>query len=267
MGVLNSTPDSFSDGGRYLRPADARQRVSQLLAEGADLLDLGAESSRPGSEEVPAEVQIARLTPALEAATEQGAFVSIDTTNPVVAGHCLARGARMINDVSCLRQPELAKAAAAHNAWLVLSHSRAPMAQMAGFSQWPDDAYADIVHEVMEDWGTALDRAEREGLSKDRLVFDPGFGFSKNAHHSFELLTRLEEFRALGVPILTGPGRKSFIAAVDGSPPEKRLGGTIAACIASARAGADLVRVHDVAEVKQALLVWYRTLALETGGS
>jgi dihydropteroate synthase len=261
MGIVNLTPDSFYDGGRHLDPNAARLRIDAMLERGADLLDLGAESSRPGSHPVPAAEQIRRLEPALGHALAVGARVSVDTTSPEVAQFALGRGAQIVNDVSCLRDAELARVCAAHGAWLVIMHSRRPMAEMTGFSQWPDDAYADIVQDVRRDWGLAAERAVQAGMAPSKLIFDPGFGFSKNARHSYELLARLSEFRSLGVPILSGPSRKSFLASVDGSPPEARLGGTIAACLASARAGADVLRVHDVHEVRQALAVWSRAEA------
>ena len=258
MGVLNVTPDSFFDGGEYLDGESAAQRVETLIHEGADIIDIGAESSRPGSRVVPAVEQIQRLEPVLVKAVARGVFVSVDTTDAEVAEYCLARGARMINDVSCLSQPKLASATAAVGGWLVLNHSRTPMSEMSGFSQWPDDDYTDIVEDVMMDWGQASARAVAAGMQADRLVFDPGLGFSKNARHCFEILGRLSEFHALGVPTLVGPGRKSFIADVDGSPPGERLGGTVAACLSSANAGAAVLRVHDVAAVRQALGVWQR---------
>ncbi len=256
MGVVNVTPDSFFDGGRYLSPEEARLRVDQVLEAGADIVDIGAESTKPGSPEVAAREQLTRLSTALEHALDRGAFVSVDTMNTEVAAACLARGAHMINDVSCLRDPELAAVAAEHHAFLVITHSRVPMSQMAGFSQWPDDDYADIVQDVLADWGRAAETAMRAGVRKEKLIFDPGIGFAKNARHCFELLSRLREFTSLGVGILSGPSRKSFIADIDGSSASERLGGTIAACLLSAENGADVLRVHDVAEVRQAIGVW-----------
>lgn len=260
MGILNLTPDSFYDGGRHQHRVE--ERVAELLARGADLLDLGAESTKPGSPEVPAEEQWKRLEPALEVALESRAFVSIDTMSPAVAERCLVRGAHLINDVSCLRDPELARVAAAHDAWLVLSHSRGSMSEMGGFSHWPDDGYDDIVEDVKSDWGEARERAMQAGMRPERLIFDPGIGFSKNARHCFELLARLDEFRSLQAPMLVGPSRKSFIAALDESFPGDRLGGSIAACLACAQAGANVLRVHDVFEVRQALRVWHHLQGL-----
>lgn len=258
MAVVNVTPDSFYDGGRYVDNPQVESRITQVLNEGADIIDIGAESSRPGAPVVAPEEQLRRLHRALTFALEKNALVSIDTTSPLVARECAALGAHLINDVSCLREPGLANAAAEFGAHLVITHSRAPMAQMSGYSVWPDDDYsADVVAAVRADWERAAATALAEGLGRDRLIFDPGFGFSKNARHSFELLGRLDEFGSLGVPILSGPGRKSFLAHFDGAPPSARLGGTIAASVISVQRGARIVRVHDVQETVQALSVHY----------
>jgi dihydropteroate synthase len=255
MGVLNATPDSFSDGGRYYQAEAARAHVDRLLDEGADLIDVGGESSRPGAEPVAAEEQIRRIGPALAHAVERGALVSIDTTSPEVAEHALRHGARVVNDVSCLANPELATVTARHGAVLILMHSREPMSTLRGFSCYPDDAYGDVVADVAAEWRGARDRALERGMPEDDVWLDPGLGFAKNARHSFELLRRLSELVAQGAPVVVGPSRKSFISAVDESPPSERLGGTIAACLHAARAGAQVLRVHDVAPVRQALAV------------
>jgi dihydropteroate synthase len=258
MGVVNTTPDSFFDGGRALSAADARRRVDDLVAEGADIIDIGAESSKPGSPLVAADVQLARLLPALERALERGVWTSVDTTSAEVARVALAKGAHILNDVSGLRDERLAQLARDHDACLVITHCRAPMSQMTGFSEWPDDDYADIVEEVKVDWGRSRDRAMQLGLPRENLIFDPGFGYSKNARHCFELLARLSEFGSLDAPILSGPGRKSFIGSIDGSAPADRLGGTVAAALLSAQRGAHVVRVHDVRDVRQAFGVLAR---------
>lgn len=255
MGVLNATPDSFFDGGRYLERGQQLARVRQLVSHGADIVDVGAESSRPGAPTVPAGEQLRRIGDSIRVAVELGCVVSIDTTSPEVAAAAAQMGAQLINDISCLRDPGLARVAAEHGIHLAITHSRAPMEQMRGFSQWPDDDYADIVRDVARDWERARDQAISMGLSADQILFDPGLGFSKNARHSLAALGRLAEFRALNAPILVGPGRKSFIAAVDPSPPEDRLGGTIAASLLAVQNGADIVRVHDLKEVRQALRV------------
>jgi dihydropteroate synthase len=253
MGVLNCTPDSFSDGGRYLAGSDAVARVDSILAEGADLVDIGGESSRPGSQPVPPDEQIARVGPALRHALDRGALVSIDTTSPEVANHVLRLGAHVVNDVSCLGDVELARVAARHGAALVLMHAREPMSQMPGFSVYPDDAYGNVVGDVLREWRAARERAVAAGLPPEAVLLDPGLGFGKNARHSLELLARLDELRNEGTAVVVGPSRKSFIAARDGSPPEQRLGGTIAACVLAVQRGASVLRIHDVSAVRQAL--------------
>lgn len=261
MAVVNVTPDSFYDGGRYQDNDRVEARITQVLKEGADIVDLGAESSRPGALPVAPEEQLRRLDRALRFALERNALVSIDTTSPQVARVCAALGAHVVNDVSCLRDADLANAAAEFDAHLVITHSRAPMAEMTGFSVWPDDAYGtDIVATVKLEWAKAAATAAEMGLARSRLIFDPGFGFSKNARHSYELLGRLDEFQSLGAPVLSGPGRKSFLAHFDGAPASARLGGTIAASMISVQRGARIVRVHDVQETVQALSVYYASL-------
>ena len=266
MGVLNATPDSFSDGGRFDTGAQAEARIEALLQQGADILDIGAESTRPGSQAVDAQQQIDRAKPAVAHAVSLGAGVSIDTTDPEVADHMLSLGARIVNDVSCGANPELAHVTASHGASLVLMHSRAPQSDMSGFSEWPDDDYDDVTAEVSAELRIAADRAINAGVSPNDIAIDPGFGFSKNARHCFEILARLRELRNLGYALLVGPGRKSFIASVDPSGPGERLGGTIAAWLVAAERGAAIVRVHDVREVRQALAVIDRTGAVRTSG-
>lgn len=258
MAVVNVTPDSFYDGGKYTDDARVRERIDQVLSEGADLIDIGAESSRPGAAAIPAGEQLRRLDFGLRHALDVGALVSIDTTDAVVARRCGTLGACLINDVSCLRQPDLARAVAEVGAALVITHSRKPMAEMRGYSSWPDADYGpDVVASVMRDWSAAAEVAHSAGLSRNDLIFDPGFGFSKNARHCYELLGRLREFEALGCPILSGPGRKSFLAHFDGASPDARLGGTIAASVISVQNGADILRVHDVQATIQALNILY----------
>ena len=254
MAVLNVTPDSFFDGGRYDAASSAARRIDQLLEDGADLLDIGAESTRPGAAAVPAEAQIARLEPALRHALTTGALVSVDTTSPVVARHVLSLGAHLINDVSCLADADLAHACAEHQAPLIIMHARGPAASMAGFSVYPDDGYENVVEDVRREWRRARARAVEAGLAEAEVYFDPGLGFAKNAQQSYALLGQLAQFCSEGL-IVVGPSRKSFIAAVDGTPPEQRLGGSVAACLLAVARGAAIVRVHDVREVRQALRV------------
>jgi dihydropteroate synthase len=259
MGIVNVTPDSFYDGGRFLDNHKAQLQIAELIEQGADIIDLGAESSRPGSQAVSASAQLERLQEPLTYALARGIPVSIDTTSPEVASHCLARGALLVNDVSCLRDPQLAAATSAHDAWLILMHSRSPMSEMTGFSVWPDDDYRDIVEDVSQDWGRARTRAIDMGVAASKIIFDPGLGFSKNARHSYELLQRLGEFKSLGAPIMSGASRKSFLSWQDQQPPANRLGGSIAAALLSVLNGADLLRVHDVFETRQALAILQAT--------
>ncbi|MEO6601850.1 MAG: dihydropteroate synthase [Polyangiaceae bacterium] len=254
MGVLNVTPDSFFDGGRYDGISSASRRIDQLLTEGADLIDIGAESTRPGAAAIPASEQLARLEPALRYALGTGLLISVDTTDPEVARSALRLGAHLINDVSCLADPDLARACAEHRAALIIMHARGAAASMSGFSVYPDSGYEDVVEDVRREWQSARSRAVRAGMSAEDVYFDPGIGFAKNAQQSYALLGRLATFQSEGL-IVVGPSRKSFIAAVDGSTPEQRLGGSIAACVLAAARGAAIVRVHDVREVRQALRV------------
>jgi dihydropteroate synthase len=265
MGILNVTPDSFFDGGRFLDPAAAAARLEAVVAEGADLIDIGAESTRPGSSPVPDAEQIDRIGHTIRQAASRGAVVSIDTTSARVAEHALREGACVINSVSLSEASDLGALAARSGAALVLMHSRGSMAEMRGFSLYEDDAYTDVVADVMRECKAAADRAIAAGLPREDLLLDPGLGFFKNAAQSLELCARLNELCALGFPIVVGPSRKSFIARAAlrcparGSdrpplaPPEQRLGGTIAAALLCAARGAAIVRVHDVAAVRQAL--------------
>lgn len=255
MGVVNTTPDSFYDGGKYVDPERAIELVDRLIGDGADIVDVGAESTRPGSTGVPADEQIRRLEPALRHAVARGVVVSVDTTLADVARHALSLGAHIVNDVSCLADPELARAAAERGAVLVLMHSREPMSTLRGYSEYPDDAYRDVVADVLSEWRAARDRAVSVGVPASRVWLDPGLGFAKNARQSFDLLRRLDVFTSEGVPVVVGPSRKSFITLVDAAPPAERLGGTIAACLHATDRGARVLRVHDVREVRQALAV------------
>lgn len=254
LAVLNVTPNSFYDGGAYQHVDQIVRRIDELIADGADVIDVGAESTKPGAARVPAALQVERAAPAIAHAVKRGALVSIDTTQPLVAETALKLGARVVNDVSCLADAALADVVAHYDADLIIMHSRGSMVDMADFSVYDDQAYQDVVTDVSREWLAAQQRAVHHGVKRERIWFDPGLGFHKSAAQSTELLRRLSEFSALGAPRVVGPSRKSFLGALDGSGPERRLGGTIAACLSAVSAGASVLRVHDVFDVRQALL-------------
>ena len=255
MGVCNVTPDSFSDGGRYFGADEARSRVDELLAEGADLVDVGGESTRPGAAAVPAREQLARVLEVVRYAVGRGACVTVDTTSPEVAAACLDVGACAVNDVSCLRDVKLAGVVAASGGGLILMHARGTQEEMRGFSEYPDDAYGDVVADVGREWVEASGRAIAAGVPKEALVMDPGLGFAKNARQSLELLRRLEELvGSVEVPVAVGASRKSFLGSGDAKVrPAERLGASLAAAVWAAREGAAILRVHDVRATAQAI--------------
>ena len=256
MGVVNVTPDSFSDGGRFLDPEAARRRIDELVDEGASIIDIGGESTRPGSAPVSTSEQLRRTRDAIRHGSSSGALVSIDTTDPEVAGEALSLGATIVNDVSCLRQGDaLARVASAAGAALIIMHAREPMLEMKGFSVCPEDAYGDVVADVRREWEQAAKRAIGAGLECGDVLFDPGLGFNKSAGHSNELVARLNELRSMGHAIVVGPSRKSFLNVQVQAAPPRRMGGTVAACLACAMRGASVLRVHDVLEVRQAMAV------------
>jgi dihydropteroate synthase len=266
MGILNLTPDSFSDGGLWDDPAQAVTRGLQMLAEGADLLDLGAESTRPGggiygegARTVPPDEESARLLPVLEALRQAtDAPISVDTRKGEVARRALAAGADLINDVSALADPALGRAVAEAGCPLVLMHSRGDLATMQ-----KDIRFQDLLSEVRTELAEAVHRAAAAGIDEPQLVLDPGIGFGKTWQQNLALLARLGELAQLGRPLLVGASRKSFLArasarpSASDSPPDRRLGGSLAAVAWAAALPAAIVRVHDVAETVQFLDVWH----------
>jgi dihydropteroate synthase len=252
MGVVNVTPDSFSDGGRFLDPDAAVAQALRLAAEGADLLDVGGESTRPGAATVPADEEIRRVVPVIERlrALRFPLPLSVDTAKGAVARAALAAGADLVNDVSALGDPDLARAVAAAGAPVVLMHMRGTPADMQAHA-----TYRDVAAEVAAELEGALARAAAAGIPRERTILDPGIGFAKTAEHSVELLARVGELRRLGRPLLVGPSRKSFIGKVSGAPAGERVPGTLAAVTACVLAGVELLRVHDVAACRQAALV------------
>jgi dihydropteroate synthase len=254
VGVCNVTPDSFSDGGKHFSHDAACKHVDELIAEGADAVDIGAESTRPGAKPVPPKEQLERLLEVVRYAASK-TCVSVDTTSPEVASACLEAGAAVVNDVSCLADARLAKVVSDAGATLILMHARGTQAEMKGFSVYPEDAYGDLVRDVIVEWNRAADRAISAGLTRSALVMDPGLGFAKSAKQSMDLLRRTGELVAqLDVPVMIGASRKSFLRLVDAdASPAERIGASVAAAAHAARAGAGLVRVHDVRATRQAV--------------
>ena len=254
MGVCNVTPDSFSDGGRYLSLDEARARVDELVKEGADAVDIGGESTRPGASPVPPEEQLARVLPVVRYASKL-TTVSVDTTHPLVAEACLDAGACIVNDVSCGSDDALADVVARHRAAYILMHARGLQEKMRGFSAYPEAGYADVVVDVLREWRAAAERALARGVDPAGLVMDPGLGFAKSARQSADLLANVRKLSdEAGVPVLVGASRKSFLKLWDETAePGERLGASVAAAVLAARTGAQLLRVHDVRATRQAI--------------
>jgi dihydropteroate synthase len=247
MGILNVTPDSFSDGGRFIDPAQAVAHAKRMIAEGADILDIGAESTRPyiGATPVSAAEELQRLARVLPAITELGVPVSIDTMKAAVAIEALAAGATIVNDVWGLqRDPEMAGVVAAHAVPIVIMHNRETA-----------DAAIDIMADIAAFFSRSLDIAGRAGIARDSIVLDPGIGFGKTPAQSITALARLAELKSFGLPLLVGASRKRFIDSVSPAPPDRRIGGSIASHLIAVLDGASIVRTHDVAETVQALKV------------
>ena len=246
MGVLNVTPDSFSDGGRFHEAGVAIERGLQLFAEGADIVDVGGESTRPGSVPVDAAEERRRVVAVIESLRQRGAgFLSADTTKAEVARAALDAGADLVNDVSGFRfDPALARLVAERGVPAVLMHLRGDFTAMH-----EKPAYDDVVGEIVVELRARLQAATDAGVARQQLIVDPGIGFAKDAAHSLEVLRRLGQLAGLDRPILVGPSRKSFIGKVLGRPSSERLLGTAAAVTACVLAGAHIVRVHDVKEM------------------
>ena len=252
MGVLNVTPDSFSDGGRFVRPDDALRQAEQMLAEGASLLDLGAESTRPGAAAVSSQQELDRLLPVLEAiAARFDTILSVDTSCPEVMTESAARGAGLINDVRSLQRDGARAAAAATGLPVCLMHMQG---QPSTMQQAPQ--YRDIIAEVRDWLQQRVDDCVQGGIACSRLLIDPGFGFGKTAGHNLELLARLREVRVGGLPLLVGMSRKSMLGAVlDGAPVDQRLFAGVAAAALAVERGASIIRTHDVKATRDAVAV------------
>ena len=253
MGVVNVTPDSFSDGGRFLALDAAVAHAERLAEEGADLVDLGGESTRPGAIPVGAAEERRRVVPVIERLRARGFRlpISVDTSKGEVARAAIEAGADLVNDVSGLSDPALAAVIQAAGVPAVVMHTRGTPVDMASRA-----TYADLLQEVAAELRQALDRAAAAGLREDRIILDPGLGFAKTPAQTVELLARVGELRSLGRPLLVGPSRKRFIGEVLGQPDADRTAGTLGVCLALASQGVQILRVHDVAPVRQALLLY-----------
>ncbi len=252
MGIINVTPDSFSDGGRSATLDAALRKAEQLVAEGADLLDVGGESSRPGAVPVSVEEEIARVVPVVEAIAARFAVpISVDTTKVEVARLALRAGASVINDIRGLDDPDLAAACAEAGAGVVLMH-------MQGTPQTMhlDPRYDDVVREVRDELARRVDRAGRAGIPRARIAIDPGIGFGKTTAHSLALLRHLDELASIGCVILIGTSRKGFLGKLIGRPLDDRIAASVASALAAAASGAQVLRVHDVGPLVDSIRVW-----------
>jgi dihydropteroate synthase len=253
MGVLNVTPDSFSDGGQFVAPERALAQARRMIAEGADIIDIGAESTRPyGSQPVSAEQELKRLQPILAEVVSLGVPVSIDSMKPAVVAWALDNGAVIANDVWGLqRDPDMAGLLAARNSPVIVMHNRRDV-----------EADIDIMKDIVAFFTRSLEIADKAGISRGNIMLDPGIGFGKTPEQSMTALARLNDLRAFGLPLLVGASRKRFISTVTPSEPHQRLGGSIAAHLVAVKGGARIIRTHDVLETVQALRVaaaiWHR---------
>jgi dihydropteroate synthase len=252
MGVVNVTPDSFSDGGLYLSTQQAIAHARNLIDEGADILDIGGESTRPGSQQVSTDEEIKRVIPVLEALVVTNTPISIDTSKPEVMKRAIAAGASMINDVNALRNPGALEAVAQDN------HVKLCLMHMQGTPQnmQKNPQYKNIVSEVKDFLEQRIHAAMTAGISKDRLIIDPGFGFGKTLQHNLALLNQLDQLTTLGVPVLAGVSRKSMLGTITGNSVDHRIHESISAALLAAVKGAKIVRVHDVKASKDALAVY-----------
>ncbi|WP_426191226.1 dihydropteroate synthase [Massilia sp. DWR3-1-1] len=252
MGILNVTPDSFSDGGRFQSLEFAISRAEEMVADGADMIDIGGESTRPGSAPVSVEEELQRVMPALYALRGLGKPLSVDTLKPAVMREAVIAGADMINDVNGFRAPGAIDAVRDSDCGLCIMHMVATPATMQQQAQ-----YTDVVAEVIDFLAGRIEALTRAGIARNRLCIDPGFGFGKTVAHNVALLRNIGRIeRELDLPVLAGLSRKSMIGAITGRPVEQRLAGSLAGALAAVAQGAALIRVHDVSETVDALKVW-----------
>ena len=250
MGVVNVTPDSFSDGGRFLDPRKAIAHARRLIDEGADLVDVGGESTRPGAQSVDAANELRRILPVLHALRDAAVPVAVDTVKPQVMQAAIAEGASIINDVNALRAPGALQVVAISGVGVCMMHMQgAPRTMQVA------PHYQDVVAEVRGFLLERMDAAVAMGIARERIAIDPGFGFGKTAGHNLDLLRNLERLAELGAPVLVGLSRKSTLGAITGRPALERLAASIAAALLAVQHGARIVRVHDVAETRDAFAV------------
>ncbi len=251
MGVVNVTPDSFSDGGRFAGAGQAAAYARKLIEEGADIVDIGGESTRPGSSPVVLEEERRRVLPVIEALAGCGVPVSVDTQKPGLMREAVAAGASLVNDISALTGPGTLETVAKAPIAVCLMHKRGDPRTMQD-----DPVYDDVVREVHDYLAGRVAAAEAAGIARDRIVVDPGFGFGKTLEHNLALLCALARFRSLGVAVLAGLSRKSMLGMLTGREPRERVHASVAAALIAVQNGAHIVRVHDVAATRDALAVW-----------
>ena len=251
MGVVNTTPDSFSDGGIFFARDAAIAHARALIDEGADLIDIGGESTRPGAEAVSLDEERARVLPVIEALAGSGRPISVDTRKPELMRDAIAAGASMVNDVSALESPRALEIVAGSTAAVCLMHKLGEPQTMQ-----QDPCYGDVVREVREYLEQRVAAAQAAGIARSRIVIDPGFGFGKTFEHNIALLRALPEFASLGVPVLAGLSRKAMLGRITGRAARERVHASVAAALFAAEQGAAIVRVHDVAATRDAFAVW-----------
>ena len=248
MGILNITEDSFSDGGLFLDVVKARQRAEVMIDEGADIIDIGGESTRPGAQPISVEEELERVIPVVEFVTTLGVPVSIDSNKAEVMRAAVAVGASMINDVCALQNEGALEAAAELNVPICLMHMQGTPGNMQDEPQ-----YGDVVSDIISFFKQRIEACETVGISSEQIIIDPGFGFGKTVQHNFNILNRLIELQSLGLPVLAGLSRKSMIAGIIDKPIDQRQSASVALAILARQGGANFIRVHDVVETKDAL--------------
>ena len=251
MGIVNATPDSFSDGGRFAAADDARRHCDLLVEQGADILDIGGESTRPGARQPDSEEELARVLPVLRHSVGLGRAVSVDTSSPAVMRAAIEAGVDIVNDVRALSRPGAVEAVAGSDVGVCLMHMRGEPGTMQAEAN-----YDDVVREVHDFLAGRLRDVSAAGVALDRIALDPGIGFAKSAEHNWQLLREQGRLLSLGRPLLVGWSRKSSLGRLTGRPVDQRVAASVAAALAAVQRGARIVRVHDVAETVDALKVW-----------